>query len=245
MGELKQKLLTCKKYRDVCPDTLERIWNECALKFKKEKDVNHAVREALHGVTGAFMTERETKCAMEFAQSRDWESLLGMHASTRERLPIENLERVTDRILEVVGTPASILDLACGLNPIWLVHRFENAKIAGYDISGQCVRIIRAFGGAEAQLCDLLCTVPSQQADVALLFKVLPLLERQKAGAAMRVLESLNVKNIVASFPTRSLSGRDVGMEKHYSEWMEEHIPENRTVAARFTEGNEMFYILK
>ena len=77
------------------------------------------------------------------------------------------------------------------------------------------------------------------------MFKVLPLLERQKAGAAMRVLESLNVKNIVASFPTRSLSGRDVGMEKHYSEWMEEHIPENRTVAARFTEGNEMFYILK
>ena len=245
MSELKEKLLVCKKYRDVCPETVERIWNECAAKFKKEKDVDRAAREALHGITGAFMTERETKTALELAENGDWEALLKMHASTRERLPAENLERVTHRILEATGTPASILDLACGLNPIWLIHRFPNAKITGIDISGSCVQVIRAFGGAEAQLGDLLCEIPSQTADIALLFKVLPLLERQKTGAALQVLNRLNAESIVVSFPTRSLGGRDVGMEKHYSEWMEKHIPENRGVAAHFTEGNELFYILK
>lgn len=67
MSELKEKLLASKKYRDVCPDTIERIWRECSAKFKKEKDADKAAREALHGVTGAFMTEREYKRAMELA----------------------------------------------------------------------------------------------------------------------------------------------------------------------------------
>ena len=82
MSELKEKLLASKKYRDVCPDTIERIWRECSAKFKKEKDADKAAREALHGVTGAFMTEREYKRAMELAAAHDWEALLGMHAST-------------------------------------------------------------------------------------------------------------------------------------------------------------------
>ncbi len=107
------------------------------------------------------------------------------------------------------------------------------------------MNVIREFGGAQAQLGDLLCEIPSRQADVALLFKVLPLLERQKAGAAAEVLNRVNAENIVVSFPTRSLSGHNVGMEQHYSEWMEKHIPDNRSVAVRFTEENELFYILK
>lgn len=55
----------------------------------------------------------------------------------------------------------------------------------------------------------------------------------------------VNAEWIVASFPTRSLGGRNVGMEKHYSEWMEAHVPENRAIAARLTSENELFYVLK
>lgn len=245
MSELKEKLLASKKYRDVCPDTIERIWRECSAKFKKEKDADKAAREALHGVTGAFMTEREYKRAMELAAARDWEALLGMHASTRERLPVESMDRVFDQLFEAIGTPARILDLACGLNPVYLAHRLPNAAITGVDISGQCVNVIRAFGGAEARLGDLLCEIPEDEADAALLFKVLPLLERQRTGAAMEALMRVNAEWIVASFPTRSLGGRNVGMEKHYSEWMEAHVPENRAIAARLTGENELFYVLK
>ncbi len=245
MSELKEKLLASKKYRDVCPDTIERIWRECSSKFKKEKDVDKAAREALHGVTGAFMTEREYKRAMELAAARDWEALLGMHASTRERLPVESMDRVFDQLFEAIETPARILDLACGLNPVYLAHRLPNAAITGVDISGQCVNVIRAFGGAEARLGDLLCEIPEDEANAALLFKVLPLLERQRTGAAMDALMRVNAEWIVASFPTRSLGGHNVGMEKHYSEWMEAHVPGNRAIAARLTSENELFYVLK
>ena len=34
-------------------------------------------------------------------------------------------------------------------------------------------------------------------------------------------------------------------MERHYSEWMEAHLPVGRAVAARIVGGNELFYILK
>ncbi len=242
---LKEKLLGSKKYRDVCPDTIERIWSECSAKYKKEKDVDKAAREALHGVTGAFMTEREYKRAMELAAAHEGEALLEMHASTRERLPIARMNETFDRIFAITGRPESVLDLACGLNPVYLAQRLPGAELLGVDISGQCVNVIRAFGGAQARLGDLLCAVPEESAQVALLFKVLPLLERQRAGAAADVLHRVQAEWIVASFPTRSLGGRNVGMEKHYSEWMEAHVPENRAIAARLTDENELFYVLK
>ena len=59
-----EKLLQSKKYRDVCPDTVRRIWEECAAKYKKPKDADKAAREALHGITGAFLTPAEAnQCA--------------------------------------------------------------------------------------------------------------------------------------------------------------------------------------
>ena len=58
------KLLQSKKYREVCPDTIRRVWAECEPKYKKPKDVDKAVREALHGITGAFLTPAEASgCA--------------------------------------------------------------------------------------------------------------------------------------------------------------------------------------
>ena len=80
---------------------------------------------------------------------------------------------------------------------------------------------------------------------IALLFKILPLLERQKSGSAMEIMNAVNAEYLVVSFPTRTLGGRNVGMEKNYSDWMEAHMPENRTVAARFTTDNELYYVLK
>jgi putative hydrolase len=64
-------------------------------------------------------------------------------------------------------------------------------------------------------------------------------------GTALEVMSAVHAQYLVASFPTRTLGGRNVGMEKNYSDWMESHMPENRTVAARFTTDNELYYVLK
>jgi len=247
MNDLFEKLLASKKYRDVCPDTIKRVLEECSQKYKKDKDIEKAVREKLHGITSAFMTEREYKTALKLAEEGELEQLLGCHASTRERLPLSDMDAAYDRIFEVTGSPASVLDLACGMNPVYLKHRLPDARIVGVDISGQSMAVIAKACDAEMHHGDLLCegSIPEGRFDVCLLFKILPLLDRQKSGAAGRVLMEINAENIVVSFPTRTLGGRNVGMAENYGRWMEEHLPANRAVKAKFETANELFYILE
>ena len=47
-----EKLLNAKKYQDVCPDTVRRVWAECREKYKRPKEAERAAREALHGIAG-------------------------------------------------------------------------------------------------------------------------------------------------------------------------------------------------
>lgn len=244
MNDLFEKLSQSKKYRGVCPDTLRRVIAECLPKYKKEKDAEAAVREHLHGITAAFMTESEAGRAQAAAESRDYEALLACHASTRERLPIEETDAVYARAFALTGVPETLLDLACGLNPAYLKWKYPNIRVTGTDISGSCVELLRALD-IDARHADLLCGVPEGRFDVALLFKILPLLDRQKSGAAIGILDAVNAKFIVVSFPTRSLSGRNVGMEANYGAWMAAHLPEKRAIADSFATGNELYFILE
>ena len=255
-SEYLDKLLQSKKYRGVCPDTVRRIWAECEYRYKKPKDADKAAREALHGITGAFLTPQEAQHLAWDMQA--WridktdvglERMLSRHASTRERLPLDRRDALYERIFTITGRPRSVLDLACGINPLYLGAR--GLRATGVDISGEAVAIVNAFGSnysipVDAVCDDLLCGgLPRQRYDVALLFKVLPLLERQQTGSALRVMEGVNAAFLAVSFPTRSLGGRNVGMADHYSRWMEAHLPMGRGVADRFETENELFYILK
>lgn len=250
--ELLDKLLHSKKYQDVCPDTVRRIFSECLLKYKKPKDAERAAREQLHGITGAFNDlggEVQRKVyALESSDDCALTAILSRHASTRERLPLARMDALYAQIFEATGCPSSILDLACGLNPIYLLHRFD-CDVLGVDISRSCVELIDAAKqeGSHGVCADLLCdgAIPAERFDICLLFKILPLLDRQRSGAAMDVLRRVNAEYIVISFPTRTLGGRNVGMEENYSAWMESHLPDEYAVAERFTAENELFYILK
>ena len=50
---------------------------------------------------------------------------------------------------------------------------------------------------------------------------------------------------VAVSFPTRTLSGRSVGMERNYSSAFEENCPQRFAIADRFVAGNELIYVLK
>ena len=252
-----EKLLASKNYRDICPDTARRVWEECRVKYRKAKDAEKAAREALHGISGAFMTPQEARQLGYDMQS--WQiyktdvgldRMLSRHASTRERLPLEAMDALYERLFTTTGRPRSVLDLACGINPLYLAAR--GVDVTGVDISGSAVEAVNRFGEvygqpARAVCADLLCpgSIPHEHFDMALLFKLLPLLERQRPGAALDVMRAVNADWLVTSFPTRTLGGRNVGMAAQYSLWMEGHIPPGRSVADRFETDNELFYILK
>lgn len=251
-----EKLLGAKNYKDVCQDTVRRVWEDCQGRYKKAKDAEKAAREALHGITGAFMTPQEARQLAFDMQA--WyinqtdvglERMLNRHASTRERLPLSEMDALCQRIINITGRPRSVLDLACGINPLYLGAR--GIRTVGVDISGSVVEAVNRFGEVygmpvSAVCADLLCpgAIPPERFDAALLLKLLPLLERQRAGAALNVMDAVNAAFLVVSFPTRTLGGRNVGMAAQYSGWMESHIPARRSVAARFETDNELFYVL-
>lgn len=251
------KLLQSKNYRGVCPDTVRRVWGECQQKYKKPKDAEKAAREALHGITGAFMTPQEaTQLGYDmhawYCNKTDLglERMLSRHASTRERLPLAEMDALYASIFAVTGRPRSVLDLACGVNPLYLGAR--GIETFGVDISGAAVDAVNRFGEVygmpvSAACADVLCpgAIPERRFDVALLFKLLPLLERQRSGAASGVMNAVNTEWLVVSFPTRTLGGRNVGMAAHYCEWMEAHLPARRGIAGRFETRNELFFMLK
>ena len=256
-SDLPEKLVLSKKTRDICPDTVYRVWADCQKRYRKPKDVEKAVREALHGITGAFMTPQE--CRQLAFDMHEWyvnktdiglERMLSRHASTRERLPLSDMDALYDRIMAVAGRPRSVLDLACGINPLYLGARGLSA--VGVDISGSAVEAVNRFGEVygmpvSAQCADLLCpgAIPVHHFDIALLFKLLPLLERERRGAALDVMNAVNADWLAISFPTRTLGGRNVGMAAQYSAWMETHLPAGRRIAASFETGNELFYLLR
>ena len=238
--ELLAKLASNKKYSDVHPDAICRAIAECEGRYRKPKELEKAVREKLHGITSAFNDLNKAR------PSDELESLLARHASTRERLPLERTDALYSRVFEVTGQPRSVLDLACGLNPLYLLRRC-NCLVTGVDVSHSCIDLLSGEPNFTGHWADLLSpdAVPSERFHIALLFKILPLLERQSPGAAMELMGRVDAEYLVISFPTRTLGGRNVGMEKNYSEWMEAHIPHGRHISGRFTDENELFYILK
>ena len=239
-----------KKYRDICPDTVRRVFEAERAKYKSEKEADKAAKAHLHQITGAFMTADEIKTADKLLRAfkegdeSAFDKTLRLHSSTRERL--EGAEALYERVLRAAGQPASVLDLACGLNPLILGRM--GLTVRGMDISGGCVRLVNEWArvmewDVHAECRDLLCNPEMEEADLALMMKLLPVLEQQKKGSAMELVSSVPAKKICVTFPMRTLGGRKVGMEQHYSEWFEGNLPEGFEVTERFVEADELCYV--
>ena len=232
-NELLDKLLRSKNYRDICPDTVRRVWAECEKRYKKAKDVDKAARETLHGISGAFMTPQEARQLAYDMQA--WH--------------IDKADPGLERMLTRHASTRSVLDLACGINPLYLGAR--GIETVGVDISGAAVYAVNCFHESyrmpvSARCADLLCpgAIPGERFDVALLFKLLPLLERQENGGAARIMNAVNARHIIVSFPTRTLGGRSVGMAGNYARWMEAHLPKGMDISDQFETRNELYYIV-
>ena len=149
------------------------------------------------------------------------------------------------QLFEMTGKPRRVLDLACGLNPVYLAAR--GISVLGLDAHLGAVALVNRFAeenglDARAEGADLrTAALPNERFDLALVFKLLPLLGAE--GYAL--LKRICAEYVAVSFPTRTLSGRLVGMERSYSSAFEEHCLQRFAIADRFVAGNELIYILK
>jgi 16S rRNA (guanine(1405)-N(7))-methyltransferase len=223
-----------KKYGALCEDTIRRVaeLEMATAPGASLKSVVKATRRRLHQVYGAFeqpFDAREAYHWLEIAYRSGSQAgieaacrhVLGLHQSARERLPI--IDRFYQAIWEVTGKPQAILDLGCGLNPLALpwMGLAQAARIIALDIDRERADWLNrylALAGLEplARCQDLLANPPGDPADVALLLKMGPTLERQEPGSTGRLIERLQAPAIVVSFAVKSLGGHEKGMAGNY-----------------------------
>jgi 16S rRNA (guanine(1405)-N(7))-methyltransferase len=246
------ELMGSKKYKQICKDTVRRIFLQELAKRGNVKQADKAARAQLHQISGAYMGEDGRKRAdalLKEYQAGDetaFDRLMALHASTKERAPYA--QALYGALFERIGKPRRVLDLACGLNPLMLAR--QGVSVEGVDIHGGMIELVNQWAQAlslpvQTWVGDLLCMEKFPEADAVLMLKLLPVLEQQRSGAAMALLLAQHAKWRVVSFPTRSLGGRRVGMERHYTEWFEGNLPQTLQIWDRFCVDNELFYIVK
>jgi 16S rRNA (guanine(1405)-N(7))-methyltransferase len=241
------RILASKKYSGLCQDTIRRVAEDACGRYKKAKDAEKAARETLHGITGAFMSADELKRAREYMAGGCMAEALKLHSSTRERMP---LDAFYDRLFSYTGTPESVLDIACGLNPYYLGS--VGIGVTGLDINAALMDAINDWARASgapvtAHARDVLSegALPDGEYDLALIMKLLPVLENQRKGSAIALLRSITAGRMVVTFPTRTLGGRKVGMDKHYAQWFEGILTDEFSVAHQYIINDELVYIIE
>lgn len=230
-----RRLAASRKYSGLARSTLERIAIDAVRRHAKDADAEKAAKRRLHQVFGAYRAHDAAALARrvrELPPVDDRErfeaacrELLRMHASTAER--VADVEAFYRAVFAFTGAPRVVLDLACGHQPfqwpwmglgpdaVYLPRDLDAGLIEAVDVFLEHVGKPRS-----ARVLDLLVDEPDADADVAFLLKVLPCLERQERGGALRVLRAVRARFVVVSFPLESLGGRDKGMRAQYGEWM-------------------------
>jgi 16S rRNA (guanine(1405)-N(7))-methyltransferase len=224
-----------RRYRAVDPAIVRRLAVEELQRARSTDDAIKRVKRRLHQAVGAYRPngharperdlERLTAARLDTSGGelrtvcRDF---LARHASTRERLPY--LDRFYAGVWDAMGgAPASLVDLGCGLAPVALpwMGLSPSARYVAIDADAAAIALVDGFLSLvgqphAAEVRDLAAPLNANPADVALLLKLVPILDRQHPDAAIRLIQGLSVGHLVISFPVRSLGGRQRGMVATY-----------------------------
>lgn len=249
-------------YAGIAPSLVRRVAVIELAKGRSSRETVKAVRSKLHQVAGAYQEK-----GMDFQRWRKelltlpvetsdtairmfCREVMQSHASTRERLPI--LADFYTRIFAALPPIHSVLDLACGLNPLaipWMPLAPGAAYFAG-DIYTALVDFLDEFLDlismpGDAFLCDLTEDIPQQPVDLALVLKTLPVLEQLDRDLPTRLLDTLNAKSILVSYPAHSLGGRSKGMVANYAARFESLVQGKNWQVQRFDFPGELAFLIR
>jgi len=220
------EILNSRKYRHlgIPPETVEDLLTHELGRSRSQKEAVKETRKKLHNIVATYLgdpdfaqaeneLEKTIHSQDNMAVKATCANLLSQHASTRERLPI--LEEFYRQIFVVTGKPDTILDLACGLNPLsfpWMGLP-ESVFYYAYDLNRPRLALIHKFftllgmspcGDAR----DILLAPPIEKAQIAFFFKEAHRFEQRQKGCNLAFWQALNVHYLLVSLPTASLSGK-------------------------------------
>jgi 16S rRNA (guanine(1405)-N(7))-methyltransferase len=260
--QIVQAVLSSPRYRHLHEGVVRDVARQEIGKYRSLAEAIKATKSKLHQISGAYL-DRGTHYADWLAMLRAAAStgekeriraacadIMRAHASTRERLPI--LEAFYQETLGRLGPIQSVLDLGCGLNPLALPWMPLAADAVYYacDLDGQLVAFVNGAldvlgRPGRAVVCNLIEDAPTYPVDVALALKLLPCLEQLDKAISLRLLESVQARQIIVSFPVQSLGGRSKGMRANYETHFEELMVQTTWEVQRLAFQSELAFVIK
>ncbi len=250
-----------RKYAGIAPALVRRLSAEALAEGLSGKAAVKVVRNKLHQVGGAYLRGnpdyeaaiaqlRNLDPSMDSAAIRQFSrDLLATHASTAERLPI--LADFFQTCLAPIAPVTSVLDLACGLNPLaapWMPLA-AGCTYQACDIYLDMLELIEAFFEqvgiqGQASPCDLASAVPQETAQVAFLLKAIPCLEQIDKDIGLPLLQGVRAQHILVSFPAQGLGGRRKGMPAFYREHFHALVDGQPWEVREFTFSTEIAFLV-
>ena len=246
-------------YSDIHPDVIRRVSEAEGRKGLKSRELVKAIRNRLHQIGGAYLPGDVDPAAYasELAPlPRDLSSpeiqafclsRMENHASTRERLPY--VEHFFHDILAGLPPVTSVIDLACGLTPLALpwMPLAPGAEYTALDMYGRLAKSLQVFFDhtgmkGKAETADIVSAPFEKQYDVAFILKTLPCLEQQGKGLAAALVDRVNAKTLVISYPLRTLGGSRKGMGATYEADFNRLAEGRNWQTARFEFPNELVF---
>lgn len=256
---LVETVRSSSKYRQVCAEVVRNVGARELASRRNLKEAIKATKNKLHQIGAAYLPAQmhyeqwleELRHAARSSES-DLRAaclrIMGYHASTRERLPI--LERFYLTTLRGIGPVHSVLDVACGFNPLaipWM--GLPEAAYFAYDMYEDLTAFLGSFlilvgrpGRAEAR--DVLYGLPSEAVDLAYLLKAIPCLEQLDKSAGSRLFETIKARHLLISFPVVSLGGKDRHMVANYEARFRELVGGKGWAVQRFAFESELAFLV-
>lgn len=259
IDELVDAVRKSSKYRQVCEDVVRGVGARELAKGRRLKEAIKATKKKLHQVGGAYLEGGidygawldGLRVALGDDEEFRWACAQTMrhHASTKERFSI--LDEFYATVLADLPTIRSVLDIACGLNPLaipWM-GLADGAKYYAYDIYEDMIEFLRAFMAltpvdGHAVACDVLHSCSLPKVDLALVLKSIPCLEQIDKSAGVKLLDAIDADYLVVSFPVHSLGGRDKGMPATYEARFQELVADKDWAIERIEFATELAFLI-
>jgi len=259
MTDLIARIQSHAKYAHIAPELVRSLARAALARTGSTKAAFKATRSKLHQVAGAYYRQKPTYPAwlaqlQAAAQQGNPDAtkntclrIMESHASTRERMPV--LDPFYRTLLQDLLPIHSVLDLACGLNPLaipWMPLDPDAHYVAADIYSDLAAFLSTAIPllGVQGQgtVLDLVQQPPSGAYDVVLLLKTFPCLEQLQPGLPQRLLKTLSAKAIIVSYPVSSLGGRAKGMTDHYGRHFAQLDLPDKSIVDEFCFDTELVY---
>lgn len=250
-----------KKHKKEFDILKEKQFNEKSKEFDDlKKQIRKKLRE-LHGVFSKNTITRERKKKLIFdlkkANNKEQENIIKKillsHQSTFERY--DSYKDLYSAIKKTTQSINKIIDLGCGYNPFSYEFLKCSPEYVAIDINEEDSGFIKEYFElkkikGKTLTLDLtreealkIVQEESENSDVCLLLKLLDSLESKKRGSSLDLLNHLNSKVLVVSFPLKTIGGRrEIKGER---KWFEKILKTKKYEFNLLEIGTEKYYVIK